>query len=487
MRSRKFWESYKLLNQLISQEPNTQLFRLRGICEQQMNMPDECIRDANKIIELNTSESDVKFAYSLLARSYIQLGNFSLASKNANLAGSISLINSCDALHSHLKRAKKLLKKSKFPEAKSHLDILVPNCPKSLEILNLRSQIAWNESDFTTYTNLHKLNPKLAQNNKNTYRRGISQFCNGNFIGATDDLKLIANNNNVIEKGYPSPSDVLKIIDSATQSYVAGQHAAESKDFSVSDEKYFEALNITSKICPNFSLAIQRIQLIRLKNYRILNKSQEYFTEISALIAQNPNNSDAYYLERGGYYLEMKDFEKALEDFSYLKRKYQDNSASEFYQQAVNGYGAAKQLKKRASHVNYYELLGIPPNAQNSQIKQALSAAARKWHPDRFSDKKKKREAEETMIKINKASEILLDPTKRRLYDNGVENPEDQMVDAEDADLFATVYGNLHFHYASDFTKKSKYNFDFTEPEPEQQNIVNQTETNESNTQNEDL
>jgi curved DNA-binding protein len=64
---------------------------------------------------------------------------------------------------------------------------------------------------------------------------------------------------------------------------------------------------------------------------------------------------------------------------------------------------------------NYYEILGVPRDADAKQIQAAFRKLAREWHPDRHP--KNRAEAEKRFKEINEANEVLSDPEKRRKYD----------------------------------------------------------------------
>jgi curved DNA-binding protein CbpA len=63
---------------------------------------------------------------------------------------------------------------------------------------------------------------------------------------------------------------------------------------------------------------------------------------------------------------------------------------------------------------DYYEVLGVEPDASAEEIKRAYHRLAFQCHPDR---NQKSEEAHEEMETINEAYAVLSDPIKRREYD----------------------------------------------------------------------
>lgn len=98
---------------------------------------------------------------------------------------------------------------------------------------------------------------------------------------------------------------------------------------------------------------------------------------------------------------------------------------------------------------DYYELLGVPRNASDSDIKKSFRRLAMKYHPDRNKDNP---EAEEKFKKIKEAYEILSDAKKRSAYDQFGHAGVDASMGGAGAygfggesfsDIFSDVFGDI--------------------------------------------
>ena len=81
-----------------------------------------------------------------------------------------------------------------------------------------------------------------------------------------------------------------------------------------------------------------------------------------------------------------------------------------------------------AEYKDYYKILGITDEEKNLSasefekiLKKKYRANALKYHPDKWVNgtEEEKKEAERKFKEISEANEVLSDPQKRQMYDNG--------------------------------------------------------------------
>jgi curved DNA-binding protein CbpA len=97
---------------------------------------------------------------------------------------------------------------------------------------------------------------------------------------------------------------------------------------------------------------------------------------------------------------------------------------------------------------DYYQLLGVTPQASAGEIRQAYARLAREKHPDRFPDPEAKQQAQRSFQDITTAFNALANPKSRQEYDQAREKPvpqtpEDIAADAYERSQAALEAGEL--------------------------------------------
>jgi DnaJ-class molecular chaperone len=97
---------------------------------------------------------------------------------------------------------------------------------------------------------------------------------------------------------------------------------------------------------------------------------------------------------------------------------------------------------------NYYEILEVDKDASKKDLKIAYRKLAKKYHPDL---NKNDPHAKEKFIELKDAYETLIDPEKRKMYDQLGYNPKN--IDFSDLfnnydviklrELFKSMFGNI--------------------------------------------
>ena len=108
---------------------------------------------------------------------------------------------------------------------------------------------------------------------------------------------------------------------------------------------------------------------------------------------------------------------------------------------------------------DYYKILGIEKDASDEEIKLAYRKLAKKYHPDLNKTDPK---AKDKFIELKEAYDTLIDPLKRRIYDQAGYDPRN--IDMSD------LFGRYDFRNIREILREifaNNYRRAYYKPPPE--------------------
>lgn len=430
----QFWPAYENLNNIIRNEKSVSndLYRLRAQCCLNMVMPKECIKDAENIIKNKPSAEEKKVAYSFHARSLMLLGKFTEAEDIAKKSGDRGLMNNCKQLMKYQQEYMNLEKNGNIAEACQYLDVLIQNAPKAEKLILSRADLAWKGMDYNKYREMiDKIKDDVKNDTNVLYRYAIVSLCDGKISESLENIKSCQK-----LKGKNNCGAVLNAVNLVNQNYHAAEKFIEKKNAQEAEKAINITYNASEPYCKADSVLMNSISMLRLKLLKLQFSPKELLDMLNELLEKNPNDLDLL-LERGDVHLELKDYDAALFDYSNVQRQRLGD------RRAQEGINKAQELKKQSTYIDYYKILEIEKGSSAQEIKAAYRKMVIKWHPDRHKTNKK--EAESKMKMINKAYDILSDPEKKEMYDQG-RDPEDPMSGQQGFNPF-DLFNNFGFNF----------------------------------------
>ncbi|OHT04518.1 DNAj/HSP40 [Tritrichomonas foetus] len=272
------------------------------------------------------------------------------------------------------------------------------------------------EEDYQKYDELTKdISDDYANDPKLQYRRGIIKLCDDKL----DEADSLLRKSSKQKKAPKNATVAVNAINAIRTNRAQANAYITKKDQEKAEVFLNKTIESSRMFCSAKAPLVQSTNLLTIKLLKMKNDKHQIIEVLDEMISANPTDMDLI-LERGDLHLELGDYDAAIFDYNNVQSHNPQN------RRAHEGLQKAAEMKKAANHVDYYKLLGVSNSATTEEIKKAYRKLVVQWHPDRQREKEKKQEAEEMMKKINTAYEILCDPQRRRMYDQGID-PDDPM------------------------------------------------------------
>jgi len=263
---------------------------------------------------------------------------------------------------------------------------------------------------------------KVSSEEKNqtdefNYYLALAMYYDGKYEKAKQIMNIIINRNSENQK-FIKIMETLRVIEpekeKANELFKKGDYANALEAYTKLLEIDPDNKNFNSTILANRALCLQK-----------LGKFMEALADVNKSIALNENYTKAY-TRRGNIQFDLKNYDEARYDFEKVKTFEPSNS------EVKKRIEECKRREKEAKKKDYYKVLEVSTGASAEEIKKAYRKLAPKYHPDKNNSgtEEEKKQAEKMFKEVNEAYQVLSDPKKKQMFDNGTD-PNDQTAGAD--------------------------------------------------------
>ena len=398
-------------------EIDLEYFFLRAKCYFEVNKYKESIEDLNRFISKSAKNQNMNEAYVLRGNCYLKLGLLDEAKINADASKNKKLLNDLKPALNLIKDIESYKEKKEFRKALDLYKKLLSICESSVSLMIQAADCALLLGDEDEYNEISTSAVQMDSNNPELLLlRGRKFFCDVNYDFASRHFKRCAqtasSNSNLCSKYLRQTREYEKLQTNFNVSI-------SENNYDAADSIINQSLVVAEAACAAASSLYFNSKNMKVKLLIAQKRYKEALSYASELIRTYPNSS-LLYLERGKLNYLLGDKDNSAKDYQTAVK------IDPYCREAEEGLRSLAKDREDEKNVDYYKLLNLSRSASASQIKEAYRKAARVWHPDRFSDPVEKKEAEKNMRRINRAWDILSDPEKKRMYDQGIDpdNPQ---------------------------------------------------------------
>ena len=396
----------------------------RAAASLMLGLYERVVKDCEIAVGLN--ENFLK-GYLRLAKAYLSLGNFDKAEETLTQLY-LRDVRSTDVPNertkiklskARLEKARINLNEGKYAHALSYLHSAQEHCAASKDLKQMKAEALVGTGK---YDEAYALTTSLLRNDakdpKALFWRAKAQYYRGEFEKAIQVMKNIMRMDPDNKECMTEIRKMRKLEKMKTE----GNDCFKKRQWADAITTYSDCLNIDPQnYVFNAKLLCNRAAcLIYLKKY------PDAIKDCTQAIEYQKDYVKAY-MRRAQCYKSIGTVEaldEALRDFQQAQKIVGDDSS--VGRDCERSIRDTKLQLKKTKRKDYYKLLGVSERATEEQIKKAYKKAALKYHPDRQSRKTEAEKAIATQLFKDCAEglEILSDPNKRRMYDQGMDLQE---------------------------------------------------------------
>ncbi|XP_071798592.1 dnaJ homolog subfamily C member 3-like [Asterias amurensis] len=320
---------------------------------------------------------------------------------------------SIPALKEHIIDAGQFVKENRLTEAVDYYSRVVMYMPWNVTFRALRAEVYMKEGSYYKAIDDYKSITKLKPDSMAEYlQMSKLHYALGDLEDALSDVRECLKLDQDHKQCLPHYKKLKKL----DKQYSQAQEFINGGRYEEAIQKYTKTLDTE----PDVPLYKMRSKAKICHCYRKLHKTVEAFKICNEVLEHDEENVDVL-LDRGETYLIDEMYDKAIEDF----RKADEIENTQRTEEALN---RAQKLHKQSLKRDYYKILGVKRNARKKEILKAYRKLAQQWHPDKHEEGPAKDKASKMFMDIAAAKEVLSDPDKRQMFDQGEDplDPEEQ-------------------------------------------------------------
>lgn len=458
MRAGKYSDALPHFHEAININPNNYLtYFKRATVFLALNRPKSALDDLNKALELNP---EFKLALGQRANLHVKLGNLDEAyvdnerylANEAEDQDALMLYSKIEKLKDDITTVQDMLTEYRFDEALKRLEPIIELVPYNTELLKIRANAFEKIGEVRRAINDYRAVAKLGVDSA-TYLK-IAKLCYK--LGEVEEAL-----NNVREclKLDPDHKSCMDFYRPTKKLNNHIQNMLSSKEARDNDDCYTQGKNAL-KMLKNDPAQLPLTHSILSVMCRCLSRANDHTDGLKicdqALETSTEGGIEGIAIDKPDIICDKADILADKEDFAEALKLYQESQKLKQSKRAADGIDRMNKMQKQAKKRDYYKILGVKRNADESEINRAYRKLAVKWHPDRHQDPEAKKKAQAKFMDIADAKAVLTDPKKRQQYDHGEDplDPESKQQHAHHG-----FYGDPFSHFGGGAPFQFKFNF----------------------------